>query len=348
MTVFKYREKWTIYIRAQDPVKHKRVQIKKVAIRQTKRGAEEEERQMRNALADGSYWREKYAEPNAALMYETFAEDFFTNYCDIRLASSTAKDYRGALRNHVIPVVGAKRLEDITAKDIATIEASMKHLSAKTVRNVLGYFQRSLNVAREWGHLDAVPRFELPKVGKATPKYLTAEEAQRYLVAAAEESEVMEWLVLLGLNTGMRFGEMVALRFEDIEQGVINVRRSLVEGEIKAPKSGHDRQVPMTATLQARLPSGTGYIVHQDGEPYSHRMLQRAHDRVQAAAQIPDDKRGWHTLRHTYASHLAMQGVPIQSISQLLGHSDVRVTMRYAHLSPSTLKAHVEKLDGLF
>jgi integrase len=349
MGVFKYREKWTIFIRAKDPVKKQKVQIRKVATRQTKRGAQEEERHIRNALADGSYWRDKYEAPEQ-LTYANFVEQFLADYCEVKLAESTVRDYEKSLRNHVIPVIGHKLLEDIGPRDVAKLEGRLSDYAPKSVRNILGYLKRSLNVAAEWGYLEDVPTIKLPKVGKTAPKFLTSEEAQRYQLAADKESENMGWLVKLGLNSGMRIGEMIALKYEDLDydRRIIHVRRSMGMTKIKSTKSGHERQIPMTATLAATRLEGEGFIVQKDGEPYTYQMLRKPLNRVQAAAKIPDDKRGWHTLRHTFASHLAMKGVPIQSISHLLGHSNIQVTMRYAHLSPSVMQSHVERLDGLF
>lgn len=326
---------------------NKKRQIRKVAVRQTKRGAEEEERRIRNAIADGSYWTQKYGSSTDTL--DSFCDEYLNLHCKTQLAPSTTRAYTSIIENHIRPKMGSILLSNVTEKDIITLQASLDSQSAKTVRNILGCLQGMLRVAKRWGYIETIPDFELPKVQKKAPKFLTLDEVARLKDSAT--TYPLDWFVTLGLNTGMRFSELVALHWHDIDDttNTITVRRAYVEYEIKTPKSGHERQIPITKALRDALPERTdGFVAMKDGGLYSYTMVQLGYEAAQEAAGIPREKWGWHTLRHTYASHLAMQGVPIQSISKLLGHSDVRITMRYAHLSPSALADHVSKIDGLF
>ena len=84
-----------------------------------------------------------------------------------------------------------------------------------------------------------------------------------------------------------------------------------------------------------------------DGAPPSQKQLERPLRKAVRAAGIPRDsgRIGWHDLRHTYGSHLAMRGVPLRTIQELLGHASIEQTMRYAHLSPEVKRDAVKVLD---
>ncbi len=89
---------------------------------------------------------------------------------------------------------------------------------------------------------------------------------------------------------------------------------------------------------------GTGYaFLNRDGRPFSNYGLNYAIRKLCARAGLR--KIGWHTMRHTFASHLAMRGVPLPAIKELMGHSSITTTMRYAHVAPSTLRSAIAMLN---
>ncbi len=89
---------------------------------------------------------------------------------------------------------------------------------------------------------------------------------------------------------------------------------------------------------------GTGYVfLDTDGKPFDSQRFIRRLARVCKKAGLR--KIGWHTLRHTFASHLAMKGVPLNVVQTLMGHTTIATTMRYAHLAPSTLRTAIEMLS---
>jgi len=88
----------------------------------------------------------------------------------------------------------------------------------------------------------------------------------------------------------------------------------------------------------------TGYVfLDADGEPFDNKRLNRRLTTLCKKAALR--KVGWHVLRHTFASHLAMRGVPIVAVKELLGHSNIVTTMRYAHVAPSTLRTAIDMLN---
>jgi integrase len=148
----------------------------------------------------------------------------------------------------------------------------------------------------------------------------------------------------------MRLGELLAVRWEDIDLFAkrILVRRNAVYGEISTPKSGKNREIPICDTLLDELKRTR----HLRGDLVfsNHRgKLWLAQDTYEplhwACKKAGLRKVSWHVLRHTFASHLVMKGAPIKAVQELLGHSSLEMTMRYAHLSPDTRREAVQLLN---
>lgn len=169
-------------------------------------------------------------------------------------------------------------------------------------------------------------------------------------------------MVLLSLNTGLRRGELFALEWRDYFDGSITVQRS---------KSYRARHIPLnTEALSVlegwRAVGSERWIFENDGKPFGH--VKRAWHGVLERAQITDFR--WHDLRHTFASLLVMGGrardasgdsqeeiekdrslkrtqraVPLNTVRELMGHSDIKMTLRYAHLAPGHMREAVEALS---
>src|SRR5262249_29138219 len=111
--------------------------------------------------------------------------------------------------------------------------------------------------------------------------------------------------------------------------------------------SNRARHIPLDVDVYETLyrrKQETGYVfLDLDQQPFDYHRMERRLKKSCVGAGLR--KIGWHTLRHTFASHLAMRGVPIPAVQQLLGHSNITTTMRYAHLAPSTLRAAIDMLN---
>jgi integrase len=200
---------------------------------------------------------------------------------------------------------------------------------------VLSVFRAILNYAWREGRAPSADAWRRIKpfhaAGAPRIRYLEQDEARR-LVNACDEP--LRALVRAGLLTGCRYGELTQMRVEDYraDAGTLYVRES---------KSGKPRHVPLNAEgvalfeeLSAGRPAGEPIFLRA-GAPWAKNAQVRDLARACARAAITPAI-SFHVLRHTYGSWLAMQGVALQVISEVLGHSDTRVTQRhYAHLAPS-------------
>jgi integrase len=187
------------------------------------------------------------------------------------------------------------------------------------------------------------------KAPKPPFDFLTFDEADRFADAAEGQWRVM---VVVALNTGLRRGELLALRWENVDlvAGRLLVRRNVWRKVVGTPKSGRTREVPLNdRALQAlrghRHLRGPLVFCEEDGSQLSAQMAEAAITRTSKRAGLR--KIGWHTARHTFASHLVMKGVPLKAVQELLGHATIEMTMRYAHLSPDVRKDAVKVLDEL-
>ncbi|PYN39859.1 MAG: integrase [Candidatus Rokuibacteriota bacterium] len=141
--------------------------------------------------------------------------------------------------------------------------------------------------------------------------------------------------VVIALNTGLRLGELLGLNwiYVDLSRGVIR---------LEITKSGRRREVPLNGDSYQALVSLTPKA---EGRVFQTRFIKTAYNNAVAIAKLDDVN--FHTLRHTFASWAVMRGVSLKELQELLGHSSLAMTMRYAHLAPEHLRAAVSRLEGL-
>jgi site-specific recombinase XerD len=150
-------------------------------------------------------------------------------------------------------------------------------------------------------------------------------------------------------KAGLRSGEIVALEWADVDfdRRQLRVQHSDWNGVLTTPKNGRIRFVGMTERLttalrQHRHLRSPRVLCKDDGTPLTR---QGAWSRVRYAAHRAKIPTGVHILRHTFCSHLAMQGAPIRGVQELVGHQSLAMTQRYSHLSPASLDATIRLLE---
>lgn len=271
---------------------------------------------------------------------------------------------RQILDQHLLPAFGHLPLDQLTTRRIDEYKAQKQRapeplpdpkrprpdrprrtergrapLSPHTVNNHLTVLRALLNLAARWDLIPRRPHFEMVKEDQRDPEYLTPDEARRLLAAAAPDWRTF---FLFALGTGLRVGELRALHWTDLDldRRHLRVARSLTRTGYSSPKSRRPRTVHLAHdllhALRAHPRHATSPLVfpRQGGAPLTLAQIRHALDRTARAADISRPLRPG-ILRHTFATHGAMEAIPLPVLQSWMGHSDIRVTMRYAHVAPS-------------
>jgi len=218
-------------------------------------------------------------------------------------------------------------------------------VSAFTVANELTILRHMLRLGRRWGYLDQVPEIEMPKKPEGRQRYLEAEEITQLLTAcAASRTRHLSAIVTLALNTGMRKAEILGLEWAlvDLSTSRLTLYRT---------KSGKPRGIPINRAVYDALVALQPEPAQRQGLVFARRD-GAAWGQIRTAFATALERAGikafrFHDLRHTAASHLVMRGASLKEVQEILGHSDFKMTLRYAHLSPAHLRSAVDRLDGL-
>lgn len=340
------RKFWMIDIDYEYP-DGRRERVRKVSPAQTRRAAEQYERDLRQALVDGSFGR-KEAEPPP--LFAAFAEEFLNKYAATNNKPSEVQSKSSVLRVHLMPVFEKKRLDEIKLRDIEAYKANKYKagLAPKSINNHLTVLRRLLAVAVEWEKLDFVPAVKWMKVPDPEFDFLTFEEAER-LIAGADG--LWAPMITVALKTGLRLGELLALRWDDVDLvvGRLMVRRAAARGLIGTPKSGRSREIPLSMDALRALKAHRhlkGDLVFSDEKGQLLVKTATKWPLWRACKRAGLRRIGWHVLRHSFASHLVMRSAPIKAVQELLGHATIEMTMRYSHLSPDVRRDAVRLLDG--
>jgi integrase len=202
-----------------------------------------------------------------------------------------------------------------------------------------------LNLARKWGYLDRVPDVEQPKRPEGRQRYLEEEEITRLLDACRRSrNPYLTAIVTVALNTGMRKGEILGLAWESVDLSTSRLT-------LYRTKSGKPRGVPINRSVYDVLVALEPDAEQRAGLVF-HRSGARAWGQIRTAFTTALDRAGikgfrFHDLLHTAASHMVMRGASLKDVQEILGHSDLKMTLRYSHLSPAHLRATVDRLEGV-
>ncbi len=274
-------------------------------------------------------------------------DELVTEY---RMKVTPRKSPASQRRDHVVlerfrTKWGALHLDQLRTKTVEDyLAARLQHVTLATVSKELGVLKSAYGRAMRWEWVTTTPfrGIALNQEGEARIRWLTdAEEGQLVAVAAPWLRD----LILVGLDTGLRRSNLVKLERSWLhEQGtVLVVPRQLV----KAKKV--TVMIPLTtraATIiqrQVRQGDAPYVFTHSDGRAYSVEQVSMAVMRAAKQAQLPGVS--LHTLRHTFISRLVQAGRPLPEVAALAGHRDIKMTMRYAHLAPSHLRAGIQALE---
>ncbi len=290
---------------------------------------------------------------------------WFENYAQLKVRPSSHQTYKGYIKNHIKPHIGDIPIEKLTSLELQKFyrklltegrvpriesEKHPKGLSVKTVRNINQVISSAMDMAVEQKIILTNPTKScaLPKVEHKEMHTLPAEQLSAFL-REAKESGVYE-LYYLALATGLRRGELLGLKWDDIDltNGVIHVHRQVarVNGEVReAPLKTNNAYrsiaispdaVKMLTEIKKRklsdyvFPSPSGGPISPDSVRHMlHRVLKRA--------GLPAIR--FHDLRHTFATLALQNGVDIKTVSGMLGHFSAGFTLdTYAHVTTAAQK----------
>lgn len=277
-----------------------------------------------------------------------FSGEFMSTYATPHNKPSEAASKRRILERHLVPALGGMPLDGIGRRHVDAFQARQlaAGLSPKTVNNQVSVLHTLLAVAREWEMIDRVPTVRWLRTTRPDYDFLDFAEADRLLGAAEEAWRVA---VTLAVRCGLRVGEILGLRWIDVDlvERRLHVRQAVAIGLVGTPKSGRDRIIPLgnevATALQRHEHRGPLVVCLPDGGQQTRNGLKWPLRRAVAGAALRPI--GWHVLRHTFASHLVMRGAPLVAVQQLLGHSTIEMTMRYAHLSDDARREAIALLD---
>lgn len=334
----------------------------------TKREVGEKLRQLATQKYEGRYIQRKL------ITYKTWVLKWFYNYKLLKLKPRTADNYESMINTHIIPGIGEPYLSDLEPDQIQRFYNKLYNcglgLSPATIRKIHNIVYASLKRAVINGLLLKNPAedLELPEI--ETPKIKAFNETEETIFLNAAKSSYCYDAFLMGFDTGLRMGELLAIYWSDIDLkvGIVSVHCNLMVVKNRDKKSGEPnykliiqdrpktkasvRKVPLTARvikmlkirkLKAEDPEGLVFpsIV---GTFINPRNFERSFKNICKKAKL--EECNVHTMRHTFATKCFKAGIPIKIIMKWLGHSRISHTMDiYTHVLPDLEKDAIKLLD---
>ncbi|MCF7900582.1 site-specific integrase [Candidatus Babeliales bacterium] len=339
MSVRKIRASWWIDFRFNNSRYRKKSPVN------SKAGAYDYEALLRQKLARGESIEEEKTEKKQ--LFSEFAWYWFETYAKTNNKHSEILNKEGILRVHLVPFFGKVKLDNISNQLVEKYkrEKQKTRLCNKSINNHLTVLRKCLETALEWQILETTPRVKLLKTPPSKFDYLNESECKLLL---DNSNGNLHDMILLALNTGLRFGELIALTWKDIdfEKRLLTINKAIAKGVLGSTKSNKNRYIPLTTSVieMLRNRKRDTELIFSENDSFlgQARYVKKLH---KLCKDLKFRRIGWHVLRHTFASHLAQKGISLKAIQELLGHSDIKTTMRYAHLSPRELRQAVDVLS---
>ncbi len=302
----------------------------------------------------------------------TFLDRWLADSVSGQKRPKTERFYRQLVRDHIIPELGRLKLRKLAPADVQAMLKSRQAsgLSGRTVSHIRTVLRTALNVAMRWElvNRNVAALTEPPRVINREQTVITESDAR--VVLAAVSGDRLESLYSLALALGLRQGEILALRWQDVdlEASVLHVTASLqrINGTLQRvePKTRQSRRtLPLSGfaaeiirqqrvrQAKERLWAGSGWadsghiFTTQSGAPLDGVTVTKRFQKLLRDASVAHMR--FHDLRHGAASLLAAQGVPARVAMELLGHADIRTTLNiYTHSSGSMTRDAVERVGA--
>jgi len=327
--LYKREKSWYIDIRLPDGTR-----IRRSVGRCTKGEAEKILKQIEFDIR-----QKKYNLPKTdSISLKQFVDEKYLPYVDKQQSKSTYKNKASRLKS-LLAFFG-----DISVISIDSWRVEEYRLSRsvkvcnQSINHEINTLSHVFNKAVEWGIIATNPMKNIKplSVPKRPPRFLSVDEVSRLLNVLKDTKYYVPFFLIL--HTGMRRGEMLNLTWDDID---LEKRTLIIQsGKDWHTKNYRYRAIQMTDDLYELLVG----LNKKPGKLFPFHPSTVWEVLKKAAKKVEIEGITIHTLRHTFASHLAMAGVPIRAIQELLGHQDYKTTLVYAHLSPEFAQRHTHKL----
>jgi len=297
--------------------------------------------------------------PQSAITLDDFWHVYFVPEILPTKKHSTCKLYVSLAKTHLIPYFGEQRISDLQRVQIQhfVIEKQKQGKSAQTLAHLRDLLSKILDTAKSWGWLqDNVARgVKLPPMERVREaRVLTVAEIAKLLDALTEPARTM---FFLGLGLGLRIGELLPLRVEDMDLsgGWLYVRRDYYRGHIQTPKTPRSERrfkLPLVFVrvlsryLESRKTQSELLFPNSAGTIFDDRNLMRR-DVEPVCDRLGIPRFSWHSLRHTFSTIAENNQVPITAVQSLLGHTSPSTTLLYTHAQDDTKHAALEKIAGV-
>ena len=280
--------------------------------------------------------------PPAVPLFREFVEGAWTEVHFRRYKPSTKRGFQSLLAVRILPTFGSKRLDRITPAQVRRWFDHFSRTAPGNANNALKLFRQIMNFAVARGYVETNPSRGI-KRNRRPPltRFLSRDEIARLHRVlddhAARGQRAQADIVRLLLLTGCRKSEIVRLRWSEVHEEFL-VLADAKTGPRKVPLNTRARDI-----IDRQPRSGRPFVFPSPRDPSRPRGAELGlWPRVRREAGIEDVR--LHDLRHTHASHAVMNGVPVPVVSRLLGHADVGMTLRYAHLGDREIEAAAERV----